>query len=88
VLIVAEPSTHPTLKQLSAEALSAWHLAVARCDLFRTDLVEVRELQGVSEDTIDEWARVALASRLPWGHVRLLGRGRIWDYNRDLGRAA
>lgn len=88
VLIVSEPTKHPVLMRLSPEAFHAWHVAVGRCDRFRTDLVDVHELAGVSEELIDEWVDAALASRLPFGHVRILGRGRIWEYdNGDLGRS-
>ncbi len=88
MLIVVEPSTHPILRRLSPEALAAWHLAISRCDRFRTDLVEVHELQGVGDALIDEWEQASLAARLPFGHVRMLGRGRLWQYDhRDLGRS-
>ena len=88
MLIVVEPTKHPVLKRLSPAALEAWHIAVARCDRFRTDLVDVHELVDVGEEVIDEWEQAAVARRLPFGHVRILGRGRLWEYDhKDLGRS-
>jgi len=83
VLIVVEPTSHPVLKRLSSQALEAWHVAVGRCDLFRTDIVDAHELLDVSDRIVDEWEQLAIARRLPFGHVRILGRGRLWEYGRD-----
>lgn len=88
MLIVVEPSADPILGRLSPEALEAWHVAISRCDRFRTDLVDAHELQGIGEAVLDEWEAAAVARRLPFGHVRMLARGRLWQYdNRELGRA-
>jgi hypothetical protein len=88
VLLVAEPAADPLLKSLSPEALSAWLAAVGDCDRYRTDILEPRRVQYASWDVIEEWERAALVVRLPFGNLRFLGRGRLWDTDRPSFQAA
>ncbi len=86
-MLLADVGAEPVLKALSAEALSAWLAAVGYCDLFHTDIVDAHELEYASEDVIAEWEHAQLVARLPFGNLRFVARGRLWDLNRP-SRAA
>jgi hypothetical protein len=81
MLLIPIPADDPVLALLSPGALRAWLEVVAHCGSFRTDLVGLEQLQGVDSALIDEWDRAHLVSRLPFGHLRVLARGRLWDYD-------
>ncbi len=87
-MLLVEPAGDPLLRPLSAEALSEWLAAVGDCDRFHTDILEARELDHASEDVIDEWEHAALVLRLPFGNLRFLARGRLWDCDRASSRPA
>jgi hypothetical protein len=86
-MLLVEPATDPLLKPLSTEALSEWLGAVGECDLFHTDILDARELDHASEDVIAELEDAALVARLPFGNLRVLARGWLWDFDRAASRA-
>ena len=90
MLLVADTAANPLLALLSSDARSAWLGAVGRCDLLHTDILEPHELDdhGVSEETVDEWEQAALVARLPFGNVRFLARGLLWDLVSPSAQAA
>jgi len=88
MLVDCEPSTDAVLKPLSAEARSGWLTVIGDCDRFHTDILQAREVEYASEEMIDEWEHAALAARLPFGNLRVLARGRLWDFDRASRRAA
>jgi hypothetical protein len=88
VFLVVEPALDPALERLSLGARSAWLVAVMHCDDLASDIVAARELDGADESVIDQWVQAGLAARMPFGHVRLLARGRLWDIGARSPRAA
>ncbi len=81
MLLISDVSTDPTLTQLNPSARKAFLDAVGHCMRFSTDLMAPRELQNVDPAAIDEWESAKLAQRLPFGHLRMLGRPELWDFD-------
>jgi hypothetical protein len=80
MLLVTDPANDPTLEQMSLEARTEWLNAVGHCVTYRTDLLTPHDLQKLTAEIVDEWEQVELAKRLPFGHVRVLGRPDLWDF--------
>jgi hypothetical protein len=88
MFLVVEPALDLALERLSPDARSAWLVAVMHCDRVESDIVPARELDGADESVVDQWVQAGLAARMPFGHVRLLARGRLWDIGARSPRAA
>ncbi len=80
MVLVNDPANDEILEQLRPEARYAWLNAVGHCVRYRTDLITPHELQRVDPGSIEEWEGANLAQRLPFGHVRMLGRPELWDF--------
>jgi len=80
MLLVTDPANDPLLEQMTPEARTAWLNAVGHCVLYRTDLLTPHELQKLGHDVVDQWESAELARRLPFGHLRMLGRPELWDF--------
>jgi len=78
MLLIIDPEDHPALAALTRDAWRSWINAVNHCAGIRSDIVPVSCL-GLPEEHLVEWERVALAQRLPFGNLRLLRRGTLWD---------
>jgi hypothetical protein len=87
-VLLATPSTQVPLSHLSEEALAGWLLLVARCSLFGSDILEAHEVEALDGRLVEEWVETGLALRLPYGHLRVLGSGWLWEFERHVGRAA
>ncbi len=82
MLLVTDPANDPVLEQLSLVARTAYVNAIGHCVRYRTDLMTPHELQRLGGfEIVDEWEGVKLAQKLPWAHVRILGRPQIWDFD-------
>jgi hypothetical protein len=82
MLLIAGRNDDPSLARLSADAWCSWVSAVTHCDTMQSDIVPLVEL-GVPNDTVTEWERAGLASRVPIGNVRLLRRGTLWEIDKS-----
>ena len=78
MLLIGGRDDDPSLARLSADAWYSWVSAVGHCATMHSDIVPLVEL-GVPNDTVTEWEKVGLASRVPIGNVRLLRRGSLWE---------
>jgi hypothetical protein len=78
MLLIGDPQDDRALAGLTPEAWHAWVHAVDRCARARNDIVSLQTL-GVREELLDEWEQAALVQRLPFGNVRLLRRGSLWE---------
>jgi len=81
MFLVTDPANDPVLEQLKPPARHAYVNAVGHCVRYRTDLMTPHELQRLEPGVVDEWENAKLAQKLPWGHVRLLGRPDLWDFD-------
>ena len=78
-MLIVEPVADSRLRGLSAEALSEWLVTVARCDLLHTDILEAHEFASVAPEVIEEWEQSILATRLPFGSLRMLALKSLWE---------
>jgi hypothetical protein len=80
-MLLVTQATDTPLEPLSPAALDCWLLAVGQCDKLHTDILTIRDLVCASDDVIEEWEHAAVATRLPFGHIRILARGMLWDFS-------
>jgi hypothetical protein len=78
MLLIGDPEDDPALAALSIGAWNAWARTVARCATTRSDIVHLNVLEASDED-VEEWERAELVQRLPFGNLRMLRRGSLWE---------
>jgi hypothetical protein len=81
MLLIAGPKEDPSLARLSVDAWHSWVSAVSHCATMHSDIVPLTEL-GAADETVTEWERAGLATRVPIGNLRLLRRGTLWEIDR------
>jgi hypothetical protein len=78
MLLIGDPQEDPALAGLSAGAWNAWADAVGLCSSARSDIVQLVRLD-VSDEIVDELEQAELVKRLPFGNLRMLRRGTLWE---------
>ena len=78
MLLIADPEDDQALAALTMSAWNEWARAVHYCASIRSDLVQLQSLD-VAEEIVEEWEAAGLVQRLPFGNLRMLGRGSLWD---------
>lgn len=81
MLLVDDPLGHPKLAQLSDAARSEWLATVGYCSRTGSDIIEARRILGLTDAIAEEWEQAGLAAQAPFGHLRMLTRGWIWDFD-------
>jgi hypothetical protein len=80
MLLVAEYED-PRLEPLSWGARSAWLRTVGYCSSHHSDIVPPAMVAETGDPIVREWEHSGLAARLPFGNLRVLARGSLWDFD-------
>jgi len=78
MLLIGDPQDDPALAGLSTSAWNAWADAAGLCSSTRSDIVQLARLDA-SDEIVDELVQAELVKRLPFGNLRLLHRGTLWE---------
>lgn len=95
VLIYDGMLDDPRVTRLSPASGMLWIVAIGTCNTLGRETLAVDELEeyfaqrrahghpGEPETLLKELAEAELAEPLPHGHVRLLARGDLWQFDED-----